>query len=1411
MTISNGTGSFADANVGTNKTVTASGFGLTGADAGDYTLSSQPSALSANITAAGLTVTTKNVTMTYADGTTLNGTTGFTTSGLLGSDSVSSVTLGTNATTSGSGNWNAGTWTITSSAALGSGLSNYSITYATGTQTINAKPVSISGVVATNKVYDSTTADTLNTGSESITGKVTGDNVNIGNGTGAFSDANVGTNKTVTASGFGLTGADAGDYTLSSQPSALSANITAAGLTVTAKNVTMTYADGTTLNGTTGFTTSGLLGSDSVSSVSLATNATTSGSGNWNAGTWTIASSAALGSGLSNYSITYATGTQTINAKSVSISGVAATNKVYDSTTTDTLNTGSESITGKVTGDNVTISNGTGAFSDANVGTNKTVTASGFSLAGADAGDYSLSGQPAAMTANITAASLTITGKNVSGTYGSVSLNGATGFTETGLLGSDAVSSVTLGTNATTSTSGNYNVSGGTPWTITPSAAQGTGLSNYSITYNNAATGLTINPLAITVASGVTANNKVYDATTNATLAFSTPSLSGVIGSDVVSVNQSTGGGSFADANVANNKAVTVSGLGLTGHDAADYTLTQPSGLTANITPASLTVTADSKSKHYGDTDPALTYTTAGLQGTDTAAGVLSGSLTRNSGENVGTYTINQGTLASNSNYTLSYVSGSLTITTANILAVAANNQTMIYGGSLPTLTYTYSGLVNGDTSSVFSGALATAATSSSNVGAYAITLGTLSAGSNYAINYTGGTLTINKATLNVTASSGQSKVYGTSDPTLAYGYSGLVNGDTSSVFSGAQSRVAGENVGNYAIGQGTLSAGGNYSINYTGANFAVNPASLILTAKNVNMTYADGTTLNGVTGFTESGLVSGDSVGSVTLTTNATTSSSGNWNAGSWAITPSAASGTGLGNYSITYAAGTQTINARSVSIGGVAATGRIYDATTADTLNTGSESITGKVTGDNLTVTNGTGAFITANAGNGIAVTASGFGLGGADAGDYILSGQPSGLSANITPATLTVTASSGQHKTYGTSDPVLTYAYNGLQGADSSSVFSGSLIRAAGENAGTYAIGQGSLSAGSNYAISYNAASFIINPAALTVTANDAGKIYGAAMPGLTYTYSGLTNGDTASVFTGGLASAGTASSNVGSYAITQGSVSAGSNYTISFTPGQLTINQAALIITADDKSMIYGAARRGFTASYTGLVNGDSSAVVSGLRFNAPGTNAGSYTITPYGASAGNYAISYAGGTLIIDPAVLTAAADSKHRTQGGANPPLTFSYAGLANGDTDSVFSGALATPADGNSATGSYAITQGTLLAGTNYLIDFTPGALTVTAAPQTSLPSSVISTLGQTTNYVNPTLIMEKEFIEPLTIYYLGNTQSLVSVAPSAGLTSARDADHFAITPSSVITCNGDAHGMDVICAPSSAAGNGK
>jgi polygalacturonase len=95
----------------------------------------------------------------------------------------------------------------------------------------------------------------------------------------------------------------------------------------------------------------------------------------------------------------------------------------------------------------------------------------------------------------------------------------------------------------------------------------------------------TVNPLGLTV-SGLTISNKVYDGTAAATLITNGYALNTVIGGDVVTLVTNGYTANFASANVANGITVTVTGLSLGGAQATNYTLTQPTGLTANITPA---------------------------------------------------------------------------------------------------------------------------------------------------------------------------------------------------------------------------------------------------------------------------------------------------------------------------------------------------------------------------------------------------------------------------------------------------------------------------------------------------------------------------------------------------------------------------------------------------------------------------------------------------------------------------------------------------------------------------------------------------------------------------------------------------------------------------------------------------------
>lgn len=244
------------------------------------------------------------------------------------------------------------------------------------------------------------------------------------------------------------------------------------------------------------------------------------------------------------------------------------------------------------------------------------------------------------------------------------------------------------------------------------------------------------------------------------------------------------------------------------------------------VTPAQLIVSADARSKVYGDADPSLTYQVSGLKNGDTAGSVLTGNLGRVAGENVGNYGILQGGLGLNTaNYTLSYVGNDLRITPAQ-LNVIADAKTKVYGDLDPTLTYQVSGLKRGDTAGAVLNGGSLSRVAGENVGVYGINQGGLGLTSgNYDLSYQGNNLTITKALLNVFADA-KSKQVGSVDPALTYQVSGLKNGDSAGqVLAGGLGRVGGEAVGQYDILQGGLAlTSGNYQLNYQGNLLSILP-----------------------------------------------------------------------------------------------------------------------------------------------------------------------------------------------------------------------------------------------------------------------------------------------------------------------------------------------------------------------------------------------------------------------------------------------------------------------------------------------------------------------------------------------------------------------------------------------------------
>ncbi len=338
--------------------------------------------------------------------------------------------------------------------------------------------------------------------------------------------------------------------------------------------------------------------------------------------------------------------------------------------------------------------------------------------------------------------------------------------------------------------------------------------------------------------------------------------------------------------------------------DTATY-ISVTTTMAINVTKAPLTVTANAQSKVFGSVDPSLTYTATGLQGDDTAGTVLTGALTRAAGENVGAYAITQGTLAANANYTINLTDADLTVTAAP-LSVAANALGKIYGSADPTLTYTATGFQGNDTASaILTGALSR--TAGANVGIYAIGQGTLAASANYSINFIGANLTIAKAPLSITANA-QSRVYGSADPTLTYTATGFQGSDNAgTVLTGALTRAAGENVGTYAITQGTLAASANYNINFTGADLSISAAPLSIVANAQSKVYgASDPTLT----YTATGFQGSDTVG--TILTGALTRAAGE-NVGTYAITPGTLAVSA--NYNINFTSADLTITIASTT----------------------------------------------------------------------------------------------------------------------------------------------------------------------------------------------------------------------------------------------------------------------------------------------------------------------------------------------------------------------------------------------------------------------------------------------------------------------------------------------------------------
>ncbi|MBS0266882.1 MAG: hypothetical protein JSS02_33455 [Planctomycetes bacterium] len=428
---------------------------------------------------------------------------------------------------------------------------------------------------------------------------------------------------------------------------------------------------------------------------------------------------------------------------------------------------------------------------------------------------------------------------------------------------------------------------------------------------------LSVSKKALTV-TGMNAGNKTYDGKTNATLNTSSAALSGVVSGDTVTLG-GTAVGTFASSHVGNAITITVSGPTISGAQAADYTLTLPS-TTANISQATLKFTIANDSQTYGSpanlaTDLGTTIST-GVNGENLKISYASSGATATA--HVGNYnitgTVSDGTgLASD--YTVNLTNGTLSVNKAVVnYTIGNDNQTYGSPANLAAdLGTTINTGVNGQNLKISYASVGD--TTAAHAGKYAIT-GVVSDGtgetSDYTVNLTNGTLSVNKAVVNYTIGN-DSQTYG-SPANLASDLGTTintgVNGENLAIAYGSVGDTATAHVGNYDI-TGNVSDGGglasDYTVNLTNGTLSVKKAVVNYTIGNDSQTYGSPANLASDLGTTINTGVNGENLaiayGSVGDTATA--------HVGTYDITGTVSDGSGLASdYTVNLTNGTLTVN---------------------------------------------------------------------------------------------------------------------------------------------------------------------------------------------------------------------------------------------------------------------------------------------------------------------------------------------------------------------------------------------------------------------------------------------------------------------------------------------------------------------
>jgi len=1146
-------------------------------------------------------------------------------------------------------------------AHAGTDLSNYELDFdATGVGSVTAAPLHIVGVSANGKVYDTTTAATLNSGGARLIGLVNADapNVTLTRGTtGVFDSADAGS-RGVTALGFGISGSEAGNYVL--EPlTGLTATISPFTLNIANVAALSRYYDGTTaisLN-TAGASLNGVYLAD-AGNVTLDASAATGSVRSPNAANGldvTTSGFALAGSRAANYRVNAVTGlTANINKAPIVATITGNPTKPYDGSNSVTLLAGDYTLSGFVNGQGASIPQSStsrylGVNAGGNVGLASTLSVSDFvANAGTNLANYALPTAASGTRGTITPFVINLTATRV---YDATTNAAATLFTD----GNGTVTGVN-GERVALSGTGNLvtkNVGAQRAFqdvgTLVLGDYNGASAQNYTLA--GGIDWVTITPATLLV-TGTFADDKVYDGNRTATLHGAV--LNGVLGSDTVNLN-GTGTGTFNTKNVGTGKAVATA-MTIDGTDAGNYILRQPTDVTASISQKHVTVSATGITRVYDGTTGASatqlsvdgkvngdTVTAGGTKTFDTkdvgTGKTISVSQISLGGADAGNYALDNVTTTTNGNITTRVVNlngGRIYDQTQN----AASN-TLAMGNLVGTETLLLSG---------------TGTLGGKNVGAYA-------ASKTGALSFALGTLA------------------------LADG----ANGGKAS---------------NYTL------VGGTDTYNVTPAPLTVNGTVA------ANKIY-DGNTVAALSGSVLSGAYAGDNVALGNV--NVGTFSDKNVGQGKTVTTNFGLTGGDAGNYILTQPANVRAdITAKGIT---VFATGvnKVYDGTTASLATLGSADV---ASGDQVGFSWTSNQFADRNAANGIGVLVDGIGLTGTGAGNYTLLNTQAGTSANITPYVIglngtrvydrTTTASAAS---FGLNGIVNGVAGEQLQltGAGSTSLKDVALYTRASNGTGNLALGSLALngtngSLASNYTLAGGAHQFRITPFALTVGASaqsrvyDGSKVATAALDplnafagdNLVLSYgSALFDtknvGDGKTVTVGGITVTG---ADAGNY-----TWNVGTTTTASITPKAITG-----AIVADDR--VYDRTTDATThGTLSGVVAGDDLAYTSteGHFLDKNAANGKTVIVAGVvgGADVGNYVVTSNGTTLAsIAKKAITVANTSANKVYDTTNAAATsLSQTGVIAGD-DVVLGATGSTFADANAANGKTVTTTGIALGG---------------------------------------------------------------------------------------------------------------